>query len=300
MTTKEYIDNAAREQNPTSEEDLLQVSFVIKELNAYIDKTLELSTKGIEDRLDSLIGYFTVTLDDTYPVGLKILRARKFEEGRDKKPSFKLVQDLSYPSPMFASLGRCNKKNKSIFYGCTYVKDVEQTLDVAFAEVRALKYERVNILDAETKKEIKLRFIGIYNYISRDAKPYFLNNDKWKSYKEAYDYMKKIYTKELFMAYQLCDAFFADILRKKGTTRLYDVTSVLSGMYLDSGIADGLLYVSVEAEGHPVVALSTKSVDRKIEYKNVASYEITENYGYSKYKAVKLCQGKVVDDTIVW
>ncbi len=299
-TIKNYINDVAIKLNSTSNEHLLRVSSVIKELNAYIDHKLDLSSKGIEERIDYLVGYFTITLDNPFYKGLKILRARKFEEGIDAKPCFKSAQELSYPPPEFASLGRCNKKNESIFYGCIYSQDIEKSVNIAFSEVRALKYERVNILDAITKDEIKLRFIGIYDYIFRDAKPYFLSQNIWIFYQETVNYMKEKFSGELFVAYQLCDAFFADVLRKKGTTRLYNVTSILSGMFLESKKADGILYVSVASEGSPIVALCTETVDEKLECKNAISYEITENYGYSKYEVVKLYKGKVVDDNIEW
>jgi len=291
---KEQIEANADFLNPNHNSNLNDVSTFIHQLNNFIDGKLELSVKGIEERLDLLIGYYTLTLDFPQPKGIKILRARKFEEGsRDNNPYFKKVDQLSYPPSKFSSLGRCNKKGESVFYGCLYTDEIKGGINVAFSEINALESERINILKSISTDTINLRYIGIYNHIFRDLKPYFLNDGVWEDLKAVDAYMKKKFEEDIFLAYQLCDAFFADILRRKGSEKLYYVTSVLSAMYLESGKADGILYTSVKSEGSPVVALSICAVHSKIKYVKTESFEIVKSYGYAKYRAKKLYDGEI-------
>ena len=293
VKTKLYIDNVAREFNSTADSRLNEVSTIIKQLNDFIEGKSELSTKGIEERLDELIGYYTITLDLPVPEDLKILRAKKFEEGKDEKPCFSRVDELSYPPSKYVALGRCNKKSESIYYACLYSSESSGNHHVAFSEVNAIKGDRVNVLRSEFNGNVHLRYIGIWNHVFRDIQPNILSLNQWLYYKKVYKYMQNKFDTDLFVSYQICDAFFADILRCKGSKKLYKVTSILSAMFLESGKADGILYTSVKSEGSPVVALSTKAVNDKLKHISTESFEIKEDYGYSKFRAKNLYSGTI-------
>ena len=295
MNTNEYIDNVAAKLNPKALECLNNVSAITKQLNSFIDGNLEISNKGIKERLDYLIGYLTITLDLPIPPGLHIIRARKFEEGKDKEPCFEKVSELLYPPADYASLGRCNKKGESIFYACVCVDESTCRSNVAFSEVNALEGERINLLKSKFTETINLRYVGIWNHVVRIAKPYFLGDYQWKYYIDAYKYMERKFDKDLLGAYYLCDAFFANILRRKGSERLYKVTSRLMAMYLESGKADGILYTSVKSEGSPVVALLSKAADAKLVHISTESCEVLKNYGYAQYSTKILYIGTIAE-----
>lgn len=53
------------------------------------------------------------------------------------------------------------------------------------------------------------------------------------------------------------------------------------------------MYISVKAEGSPVIALSTCSVKSKIKYVRAESFVIVKNYGYAKYRAKKLYSDEI-------
>ena len=300
----QIIDDSADKFNAISNHELSKVSTFIKELNGFISGTISLSHNGIEERLDYLIGYFTLTLDIQFSKKSFILRARKFEDGRDKNPCYKTTAELSYPPKNYVKLGRCNKDRESIFYGCLCGNEATGT-ETAFSEVRARQYERINVLRSEATEKLNLRFIGIWDHVLRDSKPYFLSDETWDLYKEVHKYMDNKFSYELFKSFLLCDAFFADIFHRKGTKKLYEVTSILSGMFLEGdkaegGKADGILYASVENKGFPVVALSTKAVDDKLKHISAVCYEILGDYGYAQYKVKKLYDGLIDGNTIKW
>ncbi|MBU4035549.1 MAG: hypothetical protein KKA35_03875, partial [Proteobacteria bacterium] len=274
----------------------------IKQLNSYIEGRINLSEERVSFLLDHLVGYYTITLDISLDKGLKILRAVKFNN-LEEKPCFDEVSRLSYipkNSSIIPSIGRLNKHGESIFYGCVYFDDKFGGYNIAFSEVNAIKNEKINILKSETSAEIKVNYVGIYDYIKRESKPYFLSEEMYLYFKTVYEYEEKMFDKYVFVAFQLCDAFFSDILRRKESDRLYLVTSILASHFLEGDRVDGLIYTSVKAEGSPVIAIKPLSVDSKISHKEAVSFEIQENYGYAMYKANPLYQGVVNGEGINW
>ncbi|MEA1972400.1 MAG: hypothetical protein U9N34_03775 [Candidatus Cloacimonadota bacterium] len=299
---KKLIIDKAKEMNPKALYCCNSVSIITKQLNDYIDGRSNLNEERIACLLDHLVGYYTVTFDIPLDAGLKILRAVKFDN-LDKKPCFSEVSRLSYipkDSKITSSIGRLNKYGKSIFYGCLYFNDNFGGYNVAFSEVNALKNEKINILKSEATAEIKVNYVGIYDYIKRESKPYFLSEETYLYFKAVYEYEEKMFDKYVFVAFQLCDAFFSDILRRKESDRLYIVTSILASLFLEGDKVDGLIYTSVKAEGSPVIAIKPSSVDSKISHKEAISFEIQENYGYAMYKANPLYQGVVYGKIINW
>ena len=277
-----------------------EVSIIIQQLNDFIDNELELSEDRVKYLLIYLVGFFTITLDIPIDKGMKILRARKFDE-IEKEPCFEEVSKLSYkPKDSNIKIGRLNKENESIYYGCIYFKD-DAGINVAFSEVNALKLERINILKSKTIQDINLRYIGIFDYIRRQAgRPWFISPETYSVFKKVYEYEEKTFDPYIFMAFQLCDAFLLDILRRKESNKLYIVTSILASLFLDDKNVDAILYTSVKAEGNPVIAIKTTSIDDKIEHKSAISFEIQESYGYAIYKAKPLYKGQINGEKIAW
>lgn len=299
---KKLIKAKAKEMNPDALYYCNFVSTVINQLNDYIENRNNISEERISFLLDHLVGYYTITLDIPLDKGLKILRAVKFDN-IDKKPCFSEVSRLSYipkKSNITPPIGRLNKYGKSIFYGWMYFDDNFGGYNVAFSEVNALKNEKINILKSETSAEIKVNYVGIYDYIKRESKPYFVSEEVYSYFKSVYEYEEQIFDKYVFAAFQLCDAFFSDILRRKESERLYIVTSILASHFLEGDRVDGLIYSSVKAEGSPVIAIKPASVDSKVSHKKAVSFEIQENYGYAIFKANPLYQGVVNGEIINW
>ena len=299
---KKLIETKAKEMNPDALYCCNSVSTIINQLNDYIEDRINLSEERISFLLDHLVGYYTITLDIPLDKGLKILRAVKFNN-LEEKPCFGQVSRLSYipiKSNITPSIGRLNKYGKSMFYGCVYFDNNFGGYNVAFSEVNALKNEKINILKSETSAEIKVNYVGIYDHIKRETKPYFLSEETYAYFKAVYEYEESEFNEYVFVAFQLCDAFFADILRRKESDRLYIVTSMLASHFLEGDRADGLIYTSVKAEGSPVIAIKPSSVDSKISHKKAISFEIQVNYGYAMYKANTLYQGVVNGKVINW
>lgn len=297
-----FIDTKAEEMNSDALYCCNFVSTTIKQLNDYIDGNINLSEKRIEDLLDHLVGYYTITLDIPLDPGLKILRAVKFDNMKEI-PCFSKVSRLSYipkSSEITPTVGRLNKHGESIFYGCVYFNDNFGGYNIAFSEVNALENEKINILKSETNAEIKVNYIGIYDYIEREIKPYFLSDETYLYFKEAYEYEKEKFEEHLFIAFKLCDAFFSDILRRQKSDRLYIVTSTLASLFLEGDRIDGLIYTSIKAEGSPVIAIKPTSVDSKVSHKEALSFDIQECYGYAMYRAKPLYLGKINEESINW
>jgi len=275
------------------------VSGIIDNLNRYIDLKIELDISQLNSYLNDLSKYFTTTLYISLSPGLKLLRARAFKTPhREKK-----VQELSYISNEKrenASLGRLNLSAEPVYYGCIYFNDVYGGVNVGFSEINATPNQTINILRSEVITKLDVYFIGIYDYIFRETRPYFITEDIFNYFKEIYNFQKCKYSKDVFLAHQLCDTFFSNILRMIEHGNLYKVTSILSKLFLEGNEIDGVVYTSVKAEGSPVVAIKTTSVDSKLSHKKVESFLIQRDYGYSFYKALPNGLGEISGDKIVW
>ncbi len=301
---KTLIDKKAHEMNSNSLYHLEEISKYIKQLNLYIDGILQLSSSELESKLEYLVGFFTITLEHPIDAGLKFLRAVKYQEEIDTTfPCYEEVSRLSYipkDSSITPNIGRLNKQGDSIYYGCIFFNDKFGGYNVAFSEVNALEYDRINILKSTTTQGLMLNLIGFMDYIFRESKPYFISDDTYEYYKKMYEYMEAKFDPNLFVAFQLCDAFFADILNSKESGKLYDITSVLASIFLDGERSDGLLYASVQAKGSPVVALKTSAIDNKVKHQSAECFEIIKYYGYAKYHAKQICTGTIEKNNISW
>ncbi|MBS9777853.1 MAG: hypothetical protein KGV50_03720 [Gammaproteobacteria bacterium] len=303
LKIKKLIDDKAKADNPNACFCLNVVSEYIKQLNNHISGNITLTRQQIERRLNTLLGYFTITLKLPLDKDLKLSRAVKYNELDDSNPCYNEVSRLSYipqSSGITPNVGRLNKAGEAIFYGCIYFDDEQCGINVALAETNSLKFDKVNLLRSVSTQELNVRMIGVWDYIKRENKPYYCNQDVFDSFKDIYKYTKQRYKPELFMACQLCDAFFADIMSKESSDRLYDVTSVLGSMFMEGENVDGIIYNSVQAKDSPVIALKPQAVDNKIEHKTALSLEVLDDYGYAIYNAATLYSGEVKGANISW
>jgi len=297
-TITDYIDKVAREYNADAKIHCERVSMIIKRLNNYIDRKIELSNNEIEGLLDKLVGYYTVTLNFPLSKGVNIVRAVKFEESNSKKRCYAKVSRLSYiPKELShaSRLGRLNKEGEVIFYGC--LNENDDGIPVAFSEVNIQEGEDVNILKSKLKEELMVRYIGVFDYYKRGVEPPFKVHPNFKL---TYEYQRDKFNNYLMVAYQLCDAFFSDILRRHGHGRLYKVTSILASLFLEGGQTDALFYSSVQTEGAAVLAIKPCKIDEKVEHMKALSMHLKKDYGYSIYEAPTLYNGVIKGGDIEW
>lgn len=296
---KDLIDRKADDLNSKGYSLSKEVSKYINELTSYINEEKILTDEVVEKYLDKLMGYFTTTLNLPLPKGLKILRARQFDSPHLEKD----VQELSYIAKCksnFPPMGRMNKAGESIFYGCIYFNDEYGGINVSFSEIHANPKKTINVLRSEIKEETNVYFIGIYDYVFREKRPYYISKDSFDYFKQVYEYQEKKYKKDVFIAHQLTDVFFADILSRYEHGNLYKVTSILSGLFLETPDIDAIIYSSVQAEGSPVIAIKPKSVDKKLTHVKAQSFNILDDYGYAFYNAILTHNGCINSGSITW
>jgi len=296
---KRYIKKVAKHHNKDAQIHCNKVSRYVNQLNHHIAGHIELSDKRIEILLDELVGFYTITLDTTLDIGTHIVRARKFEELNSEKPYYTTTEKLScIPKHLshLSSRGRLNKEGEVIFYGCISNKN-DEGFNVAFSEVRALEGETLNLLKSKLVKELKVTYIGVFDYYKRGIAPPFKVHPHFRL---AYNYQKKMFDEYLMVAHQICDAFFSDILRRKGNDRLYQVTSVLASLFLEGNRIDAIFYASVQAETSPILAIKPSVIGEKLKHIDAVSVFINRNYGYAVYNASITHKGKVIGEKIIW
>ncbi|MDE1211756.1 hypothetical protein [Vibrio aestuarianus] len=262
---------------------LLYASTYVKQLQEHINGVNLLSSEEISLKTNYLVGCLTITLD--VPVtDLELLRARYCEGTR-----FSHVNELSYiqsPTNEFPEQGRLNHKGQVLFYAALAVLQDDSALRVALSESSAKDFDEFNILKSVQKSDcdLNIRLIGIWEKIRRKNKPYYLADSTFAYYQSAYELMKKHFPNNLFCAYQITDTFLDDILSRKGTKLLYQVTSSISSILLEDDSIDGVVYSSVEAKGEPVIALKPTTVDHKISHQWVSDVKVLKRFGYDYYE----------------
>lgn len=294
----DLIDKKAQELNKDVFYHANEVSLIIRQLNEHIDEKISLSENRIEMLLDHLVGFFTITLDIPLNKNTEILRAVKFEEVKFTTPCYSDVSRLSYIpkcSKKVPNLGRLNKHGDSIYYAC--LSNKSQGIDVVLSEIKVLENETVNILNSTSIEELFVRYIGVFDHLRRGVKPPF---EIHPLFEEVYNYEKKMFNEYTMIAFGLCDTFFSDILRRKEHGKLFEVTSVLSSLFLEGDKVDGILYSSVQAEGAPILAIKPDSIEKKVKHSNAICLRIDKCFGYAMYYATTLYNGKIVKDKINW
>lgn len=278
------IDDKAREDEGGA--CLSGVTFTILKLNQYLSSDIDLTLEQRRGLLDLLVGSFSITLD--MPIeDIKLIRARKVEQP-ELFNYYGNISDLSYmanPTSNLPRLGRLNAAGTVLFYASIDNTPCDKSLKVTLSEIEVNDIDKVNVLYSTTKPEydLNVRYIGIWDYVVRNRKPYFLSQAVFDYYVAAHEYMKNKFSKDQLLAYQLCDAFFADVLSREGSDRLYKVTSTLGEYFLEDSNVDGIIYTSVKAKGEPVIAISPSAVNAKIDHVKAEAITINQSYGYNYY-----------------
>lgn len=292
---KKLIDDKREEMNCRSDH-LSFIGDTIKVLNGFILGCNNLSDEDIGRYLGDLIQY-RVVLDIPIPVGTLFIRAIKFNQP-NIYPEYDDVSKISYiPDDKLhlAKLGRFNKGNQSMYYGC--ISQSIKNSTVAFAEIDAKATEHINILLTRTTEEIFVRFIGLFDYYRSGVKPPIPVHE---IFEEIYNHYQETHEEELLTAIDLCDAFFRDVSTKKGNERVYKITSQLSNLLLESKSVDGLIYPSVEGGSSPNVVIKPTSIDKKTKHEEAHIVLIEQNYGYGYYGVSEFNCGEISNNVILW
>lgn len=293
----QLIDDKARDLNPKIDV-AREVSEIVKKLNFYIDGNIKLTFDEIDEFLSILGGYFSTSLYIPLDPEIQFLRARAF----DLKHLESEASELSYlpeNKKQFAKQGRFNRQESPIFYSCIYFNSYGG-INVGLSEINAESGQSVNVLRSKNHRELNVYYVGIYDLVYRECKPRFMPDAMFDKYREVYEEQEKKFSSQAFLAHQICDAFFSDILRRKEHGNLYNVTSRLPDIFLNDEAIDGIIYTSVKAEGSPVVAIKCNSVDQKLTHMSCDAYEILYDFGYAKYQAKNTHSGTISGDKISW
>lgn len=277
----------------------VKVAEIINKLNSYIEKKISLSIEQVDDYITCLGRYFTTSMYIPIVPRTKFLRARSFDSCHLEID----VRQLSYINDHeshHAKRGRLNPEGVPIYYGCIYFSDTGG-VNVGFAEINAKQGKVVNILRSVNEHDLNVYYVGIYDLVHRNCKPQFMSDGIFAKFCEVYNYQEYKFSPSVFLAHQLCDAFFSDILRREEFGNLFKVTSRLPTIFMEEGKnIDGIIYTSVKAEGSPVVAIKPKSIKKKFKHIGSDSFDILYDYGYAKYNARKTDIGTIEKNRINW
>lgn len=297
----DLIDDKARKDEPDG--CLGGVKFIIFKLNRYLNGDEDLTLEQRRGLLDLLFGHFTITLD--MPIeDIHLIRARKV----DQPPLlhyYGKISDMSYmatPTTTLPRLGRLNSAGTALFYASINNTLCDKSLRVTLSEIESNNNDKINVLHSKVSNDLdfKVRYIGIWDYVARNQKPYFLAGYFFDYYRTAFDYMKQQFTPKQFLAYQLCDAFFADVLSRDGNERLYNVTSILGEYFLEGSQIDGIIYTSVKVKGEPVIAISSNSVKSKIIPVKTEAITINQKNGNNFYDYQVTHKATVNGEILKW
>jgi len=289
----------------TSKKNLLNLSTNIKQLNSYINNEIELSSDDIYNKLQWM--YSTLSLNFIYILDENIFlrRARKFEQKNASTYFFKNTNELSYiqeKDSEYATLQRLSKEKEPIYYGVVSESHFDK-FDTALSEINSNESDYVNILDSKTNKSLTALYIGAFDLFSRGQKfPKWIHPLVENSYKEFSDKCKDEENPYLLESHILCSAFFADILSRKNKGNLYEVTSILASLILESEKIDSIIYESVQVKGAPCIVIKPKVVDEKIEHTDTISVQVKLNLGYGIYYVDELYTSESIEGNgdIVW
>jgi len=289
---KKYIGTIAKEYNNCAEIKLNEVEKIIKILNGFLCNKIELNDKEIENNIGTLVGMYFITFDIPLEMNIELVRAVKYKEEDTNKPYYKDISRLSYipyDSKYKVKLGRFNKKKEPTYY-CSISKDFNYCVNTALAEIDTKENDYVNILISKPKENLTTRYIGIFDKIRRGEElPSFIN----PIFIDIYKYMENKLYGYVFVAFQIVDAFFADIISRKSDDRLYKLTSILGLYLLEDEKIDALAYLSTQSKMSFCLAIKPSSVDKKIKHEKVLVLDINKVYSYSIYEAPIIHEGKV-------
>jgi hypothetical protein len=294
------------ELNESPSVHLERAAAITNELTSYLSGDISLTVEEIRKAIVELTLYtYLVPVSIPLASGTVLSRAVKYEEVAGD--AYNKVARLSYiPSGLSVTSkkGRMNQNGESIFYSC--LNSDANSIGSILSECRANEGDIFNILQCKTKLEVPKSHsdtslhvvpIGINDHFRRGVPTPFGLHD---SFREMYDLLRKNTHPTAMLAMQICDAFLTDVLTRKGSKRLYDVTSEIGRECLKPDILDGVLYPSTRFEGFPNLALKPGSVDRKIRFETAISIRVEKCFGYGMYRIKILRQGVISGQDILW
>lgn len=175
--------------------------------------------------LNWLVSLLTTSLHIPLDPGLKLLRTRAYRTIHLESN----VSQLSYIAEEHgnkASIGRLNERGHPVCYGCIYFSG-NGGVNVAFSGSNSSVGNTVNVLRSELNDVINVYYVGIYDHVRRQSKPRFMPEEMFGVFCEVNQYQEQKYTRSVFLAHILCDAFLSYILLRKKNGNLYKLTSKL-------------------------------------------------------------------------
>ena len=257
--------------------------FMIKRLEGYLAGQ-HLEQDEIITYLDELFGFSTITLE--LPLeNLELLRARATTQ------SIISVDEVSYiKDPTRSKRGRLNKNGESLFYASLIAPGDKsnKALTTTLREIKATGTTYILRTSSKQNEKIHVGSIGIWHCVNSNTKPYFMSDEVFTYYQTVWSYMKEKFSPNLFLSYLLTDDFFAKLLSSKQSDGLYNLTSTLSGMFLESSTMDGILYQSVAQYSEPVIAIKPTIIDTKFEHIRVCEVDVMPNNNYTTKRTASI------------
>ena len=166
-----------------------------------------------------------------------------------------------------------------------------------------MEAEYINILSSTVKKSLKVMHIGAFDLLVRNQSlPGWVDS----FYKTAFDMFRDVCIEKnleyLYDSYIICNAFLADILKRKGSDRLYNVSSAIAKRLLDDENTDAIVYESVQVKDSPVIAIKTDIVDSHIEHNQITCFKIENSLGYGLYYGETISKALIKnnENKLVW
>ncbi|PPK57336.1 hypothetical protein B0F89_15010 [Malaciobacter marinus] len=306
ISNREYIKKLVfSKTSEKSQEELIEASIYIEQLNNFIEDKIELS----EDKVYQLLKYLyeNHSLNLIYQLGKDkwLRRARKYEEKNTQVPKycFTKTDELSVipdDKKDIVGIGRLNKLKQPVYYGC-FSDNNFNYYDVALSEVNAIDLDYINYLDSITTGYLQVISIGAFDLFMRgQALHHWIDSNNLRLFKLFKKCCEKKQNRFLLESHQLCSAFFADILSRKNHKNLYKATSILANIIFENKQVDAIIYESVQVKGAPVIAIKPKALAEKVQHKKIASLRVEANLGYGIYYVNVINEGIVHSDQLSW
>ena len=308
LSIKKFIKMRTSISIEKSIDELREVSTIIRELNGFIEGSLTLDDDEIKVKIKRLTSRFTISLILDLDSEISFRRARKFEKESNTPYCFDNLQDLSYipdEKKHIVPLGRFNKKEEPMFYTTVHLKNTkEQFFKTAISEINGTNLDYINILDSIPTKRLNTIYVGIFDYFVRNKKFPKLIEEHENMFSDIfYEFKNKCIEKnllQLFESYILCSSFFSDIIKRKKSDNLYQVTSTLSSVLLENQNVDAIVYESVEVTDEPSMVIKPNIVDHHIEHKNAYCFKVTNDLGYGIYYLDEVNSCEIVENNLTW
>ncbi|WP_419535702.1 hypothetical protein [Endozoicomonas sp.] len=249
----------------------------IQDLKQYIScgQGGKLSAHEIDQRVSHLIGDVYITFDFPY-------EKREFLRAQCNVPRDELVVErLSYFStsdPCQPGIGRFNKAGDGLFYATVInsPSGTDDALQTTLQEIRAKDEDEISVLRSSQVDgvDLNLRIIGYGSWVREGKKPGWMQDNVFDYLKMHYNYLDSKLCDNLRKASQNVDDFMASIIAEPESKKLYDVTSSIGRVLMESSSIDGIVYSSTRAADYPVIVLKPNSVDDKIQYDEITVIKI--------------------------